>query len=633
MKAILLLLATIAFFTLGTTSIVSANSGFNAGRIIDDGIFSNKSSMSADTIQAFLNSKVSACDTWGAQPSEFGGGTRRQWGESRGLNPPYTCLKDYSENGKSSAQIIYDVAQEFTINPQVLIVLLQKEQGLVTDTWPTSTQYKTATGYGCPDTAPCDSQYFGLTNQLRWSGRMFRAILNNSPTWYTPYVLGTNYIQYNPTASCGGSNVNIENRSTQALYNYTPYQPNTGALAAGWGTAQCGAYGNRNFYLYFTSWFGSTTENPKWQWSFVAQKTFLDSNYSQATSSYEPSVQPNNKLYAEITALNTGNQVWNKMTRITTNNPPGRGSIFYDTAWLSNNRPAILLEEEVLPGSIGTFRFPLQAPQTIGTYREYFNLVQDGVILFNELGQHFTINVVNPVAVRNSTRTALNKGEELKKGEYLLSPDTNSVLTLQDDGNLVLLNNFLPVWSSQTTNRGGDRLIFQGDGNIVLYDKAMKPLWATSTDSTDTNRLDLQTDISLVAQKASGGVSWSANTNTPQNQLDTVARKINSSGVLFPGQRIETPDRTRNLILQSDGNLVLYSGSKALWASGTDGKPSRFLAMQSDGHLVLYDNSMKPLWYSRTAGQGPSSLELQSDSNLVIYRNDGRPTWATYTNR
>lgn len=254
---IMALSITLAWHT--PTTSAAPVTGWNAGRIIEDWMMTASNSMSPSQIQTFLNSKVSYCDTWGTQPSEFGGGTRRQWAEARGYAAPYTCLKDYTENGKSASQIIYDVGQEFTINPQVLVVLLQKEQSLVTDTWPLPTQYKTATGYGCPDTAPCASQYFGLTNQLRWAARMFRAIMNDSPTWYTPYEVGENYIRYNPTASCGGTVVNIQNRSTQALYNYTPYQPNQGALAAGWGTAYCGAYGNRNFFLYFNEWFNFTS--------------------------------------------------------------------------------------------------------------------------------------------------------------------------------------------------------------------------------------------------------------------------------------------------------------------------------------------------------------------------------------
>lgn len=240
----------------------AAINDWTPGRIIDDAVFTNNSSMTTAQIQQFLNSKVASCDTWGTRTSEYGGGTRRQWAESRGYSAPFTCLKDYTQDGRSAAQIIYDVSQEFTINPQVLIVLLQKEQGLVTDTWPLSLQYRSATGYGCPDTAPCDSQYYGLVNQLTWAARMFRAIMNNSPTWYTPKTLGNNYIQWSPTSSCGGSVVNIENRSTQALYNYTPYQPNQAALNTDYGTGDgCSAYGNRNFYVYFRDWFGSTKQS------------------------------------------------------------------------------------------------------------------------------------------------------------------------------------------------------------------------------------------------------------------------------------------------------------------------------------------------------------------------------------
>ena len=231
--------------------------GFNAGRIIDDTVFTNSNSMNVSQIQAFLNSKVSICDNWGTNGSTST--SRRDFVISHGYSLPMTCLKDYQENGITTAQIIYNAAQTYSINPQVLIVLLQKEQSLVTDDWPTDNQYRSATGYGCPDTAPCDSQYYGLTNQINWSAHMFRAILNSSPTWWSPYVLGNNNIQWSPNAACGSSVVYIQNRSTQALYDYTPYQPNQAALDAGYGGGDsCSSHGNRNFYLFFNDWFGST---------------------------------------------------------------------------------------------------------------------------------------------------------------------------------------------------------------------------------------------------------------------------------------------------------------------------------------------------------------------------------------
>ena len=64
---------------------------------------------------------------------------------------------------------------------------------------------------------------------------------------------------YNPSAACGAKTITIANKATASLYYYTPYQPNAAALAAGWGIGDCcSAYGNRNFFLYFTTWFGST---------------------------------------------------------------------------------------------------------------------------------------------------------------------------------------------------------------------------------------------------------------------------------------------------------------------------------------------------------------------------------------
>lgn len=248
--ALLLFLATIVSLISPTPITRATTVGFEAGRIIDDIVFTNSQSMDVSQIQGFLNSKVPTCETW---HTGFYGSSGTYYG------PPFICLKDFKENGLTAAQIIYNAAQTHQINPQVLLVLLQKEQSLITDTWPASFQYRSATGYGCPDGAPCDAEYYGFTNQVDWASHMFRAILNVSPTWYTPYLLGNNYIQYSPNAACGGTMVNIVNRSTQSLYNYTPYQPNQAALNAGYGSGDaCSAYGNRNFYNFFTDWFGST---------------------------------------------------------------------------------------------------------------------------------------------------------------------------------------------------------------------------------------------------------------------------------------------------------------------------------------------------------------------------------------
>ena len=252
------IISLLAILVFPVTANALSGADWRAGNIIDDSIFYNNGDMSVSSIQNFMNSKLSSCDTWGTKPSEKGGGTRAQYGTSKGYPPPYTCLKDYSQNGKSSAQIIKEAADANQISPRVLLVLLQKEQSLVTDEWPWSIQYRSATGYGCPDTAPCDAQYYGFTNQVNKAAWQFRRYATNPGSYrYRPFQ--NNYIQYNPNTACGGTNVYIENYATAGLYNYTPYQPNASALSNLYGTGDgCGAYGNRNFWRLFRDWFGVT---------------------------------------------------------------------------------------------------------------------------------------------------------------------------------------------------------------------------------------------------------------------------------------------------------------------------------------------------------------------------------------
>ena len=334
----------------GTHVSAASLSNFNPGRIMDDSVMNNYNAMDVSAIQSFLNSKVPSCDTQGTQPaSEFGypNMTHAQYAAMVGWpGPPYTCLKDYNENGLSSAQIIYNVSQRYHVNPQVLIVLLQKESGLVEDTWPLPSEYKTATGYGCPDTssgAACQSQYYGLTNQLTWSGHMFNSIMNDDPNWYSPYILGSNSIQYKPYTNCGSVNVNIVNHATQSLYDYTPYVPNAAALAAGYGTGDsCSSYGNRNFYLYFNDWFGSTivANLPGCDEATNTTRTCIWSMYNPANSDpyMTSSVQTRDELFTNQGYQYVGKAFFGNAVALAGNIPVYRASVSGGGSFLTTSQ-------------------------------------------------------------------------------------------------------------------------------------------------------------------------------------------------------------------------------------------------------------------------------------------------------
>jgi hypothetical protein len=227
---------------------------FRPGRIIDDSIFFNSSSMSEAQVQGFLNAQMPNCVAANGWPCLKDLVTATS---SRDAAGPGHCTAYQGAAAESAASIIVKVAQACRINPQVLVVMLQKEQGLVTATSPTERQYRVAMGYACPDTAACDSQYYGFANQVYMAAWQMRQYTNFPDRQYR---IGAVSIQFHPNTACGSSVVDIANQATANLYNYTPYQPNAAALAnlGGVGDA-CSSYGNRNFWVHFSNWFGPTT--------------------------------------------------------------------------------------------------------------------------------------------------------------------------------------------------------------------------------------------------------------------------------------------------------------------------------------------------------------------------------------
>ncbi|HRJ05928.1 MAG TPA: hypothetical protein PK096_01260 [Candidatus Saccharibacteria bacterium] len=634
------------------TSPAQAITGWNAGRIIDDSVFTANKSMSVSQIQSFLNAKVPTCDTNGQQISEHGGPDlngdgkvqRWEWGKSRYNQTKFICLKDYVQNSKKASQIIYDVSQKYRISPKVMLVLLQKEQSLVTDTWPLNVQYRTATGYGCPDTAPCDSQYYGLTNQLDWAAKMFRAIMDNSPSWYTPYELGNNYIQYNPVASCGGSTVNIQNRATQALYNYTPYQPNKAALNAGWGSASCGAYGNRNFFLYFSSWFGQPNAAAAYGYALSQVEVFSDAAMTQKIGTSTASVRPVTPFYVRILVKNTGNQVWYKeFLRIGTTYPTNRGSEFADATWINPARPGYMKEDTVAAGGTATFEFKMNAPANLGSYVEKF-----GVLLENQrwMGSSFTLNLTvetpDPYYSVASSQFKFYHDAARKiridpaNMKYFNQSKMYGTVVITNTGNRLFPAELTRIATTNPRNRASS---FVDDSWV----NSIRPVALTNDLAPGASAI---LTFILKAPATGSGVFDEQLGLVIENQrwltddIGTAHISVESKGpasllkdqTLSVGQSLVSPNELYRLDMQSDGNLVLYTAAnKPTWHSKTFNSGSTRLDMQSDGNLVLYTAANRYTWYTKTYNSGSTRLDMQSDGNLVLYRTDGRYTWYSNT--
>jgi hypothetical protein len=99
---------------------------------------------------------------------------------------------------------------------------------------------------------------------------------------------------------------------------------------------------------------------------------------------------------------------------------------------------------------------------------------------------------------------------------------------------------------------------------------------------------------------------------------------------LGSGRALVSSDGSVVLAMQADGNLVMYTGGRVLWATNTSVAGS-YLTFQGDGNLVIYTPSRKVPWATNSGG-GATVLAMQSDGNLVIY-NGNTVKWASNTRK
>ncbi len=375
-------------------------------RIIDDYIFTNSATMSVADIQAFLNSKVPVCDSYhptnGVVPSA-----------------PYICLKDYvdSTSGKTAAQLIYDEATATGLNPQVILVTLQKEQSLVTDTWPYPSQYRSAMGYGCPESqSVCDSLYYGFYNQVHLGTTLLRVghdrdCGNNAsfPSW----SVNVKWARGN-TTPVDGRDTFLGTCATGSLYNYTPHRPDSAY------TLVSGAYyyGNYNFINFFNSWFTTT-----WAGDYVT--TYI------GQSAY-PSLPAGGSTTVYLTYRNSGNKPWYDQTtagaagalpiHLATANPLNRTSLLGSTWGGDQNRPALTFNtvyhtdgtaygsnpHVAIPGESVKFSFTLTAANTVAPalYREFFQPIVEGGSTMNSVGTFLDVTVTPTYLSQYSSQSA-----------------------------------------------------------------------------------------------------------------------------------------------------------------------------------------------------------------------------------
>ena len=303
----------------------------------------------------------------------------------------------------------------------------------------------------------------------------------------------------------------------------------------------------------------------------------------------------------------------------------------------------------------------------------------------------------------------LSPSWRLEAGGSLYSRIGGFRLTMQDDGNLVLYciddmklpPDILhvisggpdvfklyakPIWSTGTHvpregRSRGKYAIMEEHGNFVVYDRDAHPVFETATGRHPGAFLRLQSDGNLVVYTSDLKALWASNTAARLGGAGELPRQPPRARPKLPdvkglpgqltmdlrprwrlnrGDSLYSPLGGFRLILQDDGNLVLYVVDDermpgditpvllhteeisallyhdALWSTRTNAfsrnaGPGAYCVMKEDGNLVLYDDDDNPRFQTHTEGHPGAFLRCQDDGNLVIYTRDNKPIWQTKT--
>ncbi|WP_156364409.1 GH25 family lysozyme [Curtobacterium sp. Leaf261] len=226
-----------------------------------------------------------------------------------------------------------------------------------------------------------------------------------------------------------------------------------------------------------------------------------------------------------------------------------------------------------------------------------------------------------PPVLPNAT-TSLSAVGTFYGGQQLASSNKQYTMNMQADGNLVVYGNGRALWSTGTSRNPGSTVVMQADGNFVLYNASGRALWSSGTSRSGATKVSIQDDGDL-AITADSSVKW--HSGAPGADSAVPGTKF------IAGQYLHSPNGAKRVVLQSDGNFVLYSGDRAIWSTGTSrtGSGAR-IDLQTDGNVVLYNASNTAIWSTGTSRSAANRLVVQNDGNMVLYRG-AVAIWSTGT--
>ncbi|OWA54505.1 hypothetical protein BV898_18905 [Hypsibius exemplaris] len=252
----------------------------------------------------------------------------------------------------------------------------------------------------------------------------------------------------------------------------------------------------------------------------------------------------------------------------------------------------------------------------------------------------------------------LSSGKKMTKGQTSFSRNKACILTLQENGDLLLYRQCDRVTifsvrhgldSPEGLGYGSDAFVSQlaidKDGRFHVNEATqyretlflgIKTPAKSSSDNITLADLRLSDDCQLCVFK-DGACLWFGHAKTYPCPVTLAGSVLKSGQTLSAGQSLYSPRHNVQLKMENNGNLWLRRGCDEELAWGillgdvlAMDIPSE-VTMQADGNLALYNSNKVLAWDSGTAGRdfAGADLRVNNDGTLCIAKNESRCLWTS----
>ncbi len=212
----------------------------------------------------------------------------------------------------------------------------------------------------------------------------------------------------------------------------------------------------------------------------------------------------------------------------------------------------------------------------------------------------------------------------MKPSQHLTSANGEYRLTFQTDGNLVLQrqSDLAQIWTSNTANQNGKRLVLGSDGNLTVESHSKSPAWTSNTGGSRVNRLKVSNDGNVVMYDTANKQIWS--TNTSAASVSILATTVTNVGSTNTYQSTGSTMSIARSASTQVGDLMILAiqtatGVVPTTASSTAGEWTRFatcgVASNTATTCTAGSDMGISLFYNYAGSAGAKSYTINKTAN------------------